>query len=527
MKGLKWKIVLILGLVLLALWSLYPTFRYYTLSPEERAQLPRSELLNLKKKSINLGLDLQGGMYILLEVDRSKLKPEEVEGAVDRAIEVIRNRIDQWGVFEPSIQKVGEGRILVQLPGVLDRERAHSLIGRTAQLEFHLVADDRIVADALERIDEALRKGSVADTGLLSPEDSLARVRPFSSLLNIDPRSGSIVVVEDNWHRVDSLLALPEVQKAIPSGYRFYWGKTFEFQGRKYRHLFLLKAEPELTGAHVKDAKHTIGSGTDPNIANRPIVLLYFDRQGAARFARITGENVGKRLAIVLDNVVQSAPVIQERISGGSAQITGITSMEEAKELAVVLRAGALPAPVRVLEERSVGPLLGSDSIRRGMRALVIGFLAVVFFMALYYRTAGWIADLALFLNLLFILALLVGFHATLTLPGMAGLILTVGIAVDANVLIFERIREELRAGKSLRVAVDTGYKRATITILDANLTTLIAALVLLRYGSGPIRGFAVVLSLGIVVSFFTAIFVTRVIFDYLIGVKHAERIKI
>ncbi len=529
MKGLKWKIALILGLVLLALWSLYPTFRYYTLSPEARAQLPRSELLNLKKKSINLGLDLQGGMYILLEVDRSKLKPEEVEGAVDRAIEVIRNRIDQWGVFEPSIQKVGEGRILVQLPGVLDRERAHSLIGRTAQLEFHLVADDRIVADALERIDEKLRQlhGEMPDTAQLTPEDSLALQRPFSSLLNIDPRSGSIVVVEDHWHQVDSLLALPEVQAAIPKGYRFYWGKTFEFQGRKYRRLFLLKAEPELTGAHIKDAKHTIGSGTDPNVANRPIVLLYFDRQGAARFARITGENVGKRLAIVLDNVVQSAPVIQERISGGSAQITGITSMEEAKELAVVLRAGALPAPVRVLEERSVGPLLGSDSIRRGMRALIIGFLAVVLFMGIYYRLAGWIADLALLLNLLFILALLVGFHATLTLPGMAGLILTVGIAVDANVLIFERIREELRAGKSARVAVDTGYKRATITILDANLTTLIAALVLLRYGSGPIRGFAVVLALGIVISFFTAIFVTRVIFDYLLYVKHVERLKI
>jgi len=527
LKNLRWRIAVVVIILLLAFWTLWPTIRYYTLSPDARSQMPRSELVNLKKRAINLGLDLQGGMYLLLEVDRSKLKPEEVEGAVSRAIEVIRNRIDQWGVFEPSIQRIGQDRILVQLPGVLDVQRAKSLIGRTAQLEFRLLADVDVLNDVLDRIDKKLKQLQPPPDTLAAEQDSFFVEHPFTSLLNAGPGRSTVVVVEDNWAKVDSILSLKEIQDVIPKGYEFLWGKTQEIQGRKYRALYLVRKKAVLTGAHITDARHTLGSPNDPTTANRPIVLLTFDRQGAARFARITGENVGKPLAIVLDNVVQSAPTIQERISGGRARITGLDSMDEAKELAIVLRAGALPAPVKVLEERSVGPLLGHDSIRRGMIALVIGFVIVVLFMAFYYRIAGLIADLALFLNLIFILALLSAFKATLTMPGMAGLILTVGMAVDANVLIFERIREELRAKKSPRAAVDQGYSRAMITILDANITTLIAALVLLRFGTGPIRGFAVVLSLGIVVSFFTAIFVTKIIFDYLLGVRKVAKVSI
>ncbi len=286
----------------------------------------------------------------------------------------------------------------------------------------------------------------------------------------------------------------------------------------KYRRVFLVHKKAELTGKEVSNAYHTIGSPQDPTAANQPVVILEFSPRGAARFERITEQNVGKRLAIVLDGVVQSAPVIREAIRGGSARIEGIGTLDDARDLAVILRAGALPAPLRILEERSVGPLLGKDSIQRGMKALVVGFLVVVLFMMVYYRFAGVVADIALLANMILILAVLAAFHATLTLPGIAGLILTVGMAVDANVLIFERIREEIRAGKSFYTALETGYKRAFITILDANITTLIAAVVLLRFGTGPIRGFATTLSIGIVASFFTAIYLTRIVFDWWLG---------
>ncbi len=520
MKSLRWRIAVVLLLFGVAIWALWPSIRYYTLSKEAKAKFPKSQLLTLKKKALNLGLDLQGGMYLLLEVDKSKIPPEQVEGAIDRAIEIIRNRIDQWGVFEPSIQKLGEDRILVQLPGVIDRERARSLIGRTAQLEFKFVADVDLIQKVIQDIDKAL--SSKTDT----TDTLFESTHPFTQYLR-NYRGSNIAVLDDDVPKVDSILSLPQVKAVIPSDYEFLWGKPIIAQGAKIRILYLLKKKAELTGAYLTDARPSIGSGSNPATANQPLVLLTFDRKGAARFASITGQNVGKRLAIVLDNTVQLAPVIQERISQGRAQITGLESMDEAKEISVVLRAGALPAPVHILEERSVGPLLGKDSIQRGFRALVVGFVGVMLFMGIYYSISGLIAIMALLLNLIFILALLAGFHATLTLPGMAGLILTVGMAVDANVLIFERIREELKAGKTPKSAVDNGYSRAMITILDANITTLIAALVLLRFGTGPIRGFAVVLSLGIVVSFFTAIFVTKIVFDYLISFRRVRKISI
>jgi len=542
---------LVIGIFLGAGWLVYPTVvyyaRYYNLSYEEKAKVPKSKLEGLKRKALNLGLDLQGGMYMILEVDKSKLSPEEAKDVVDRALEVIRNRIDQWGVSEPSLQKIGGDRIMVQLPGVMERERARSLIGRTALLEFKLLADEKTTMDVLERIDKRLSAGftetpSPGTATTAAPESTVAAPAPETTaaapadttgptegpLLSMLRATGSdMAVLEDDVDSVNRILAREDVKALIPAGYTFAWGKTEEAGTDKFRRLYLLKAEAEITGAYITDSKVTVGGGNDPKVANKPVVLLSFNRQGSARFAQITGRNVGKRLAIILDGTVYSAPVIRERIAGGNAQITGMESMDEARELSVVLKAGALPAPVNIVEERSVGPTLGGDSIRGGMIALIVGFLVVVLFMAIYYRVGGLIADLALLLNLWLIVAVLALFHATLTFPGMAGLILTVGMAVDANVLIFERMREELRAGKSPRAAVEAGYRRSTITILDANITTILSALVLMKFGTGPIKGFAVVLTIGILASFFTAIFVTRLIFDYMTVVKEVKKLAI
>lgn len=572
MKALRWKSLIVLGVLAGAGWLVYPTIvyyaRYYNLSSEEKAKVPKSKLEGLKKKALNLGLDLQGGMYLILEVDRSKLSPEESKDAVDRALEVIRNRVDQWGVSEPSLQKIGGDRIMIQLPGVMDRERARSLIGRTALLEFKLLAEEKMTVELLERIDKrarldvsgtaptettltalspettatvpvpettavvpettAITPGTAAtapDTTALPLDTAAAATGPFLAMLGAI--GGDMAVLEDNVDSVNRILARDDIKALIPAGNAFVWGKSEEGGTEKFRRLYLVKDPAEITGAYVTDSKVTVGGGSDPQVANKPVVLLSFNRQGAARFAQITGRNVGKRLAIILDGTVYSAPVIRERIAGGSAQITGMESMDEAKELSIVLKAGALPAPVNIVEERSVGPTLGGDSIRGGMIALIVGFLVVVLFMAVYYRVGGLVADMALFLNLWLIVAVLALFHATLTFPGMAGLILTVGMAVDANVLIFERIREELRAGKGARTAVEAGYRRSTITILDSNLTTIIAALVLMKFGTGPIKGFAVVLTIGILASFFTAVFVTRIIFDYMTVVKEAKKLAI
>ncbi len=514
MKSLRVRAIFALIVLLAALWTLWPSFQLFQMSPEELKSLPPSQRESLQKRSLNLGLDLRGGMYLLLEVDRSKLKPEEVSGAVDRAIQIIRNRVDQWGVFEPSIQKVGENRILVQLPGVMDRERARTLIGKTAFLEFRILADPQVQQQAILRMDSVLTEKLRKDSTFLG--DEVPTDHPLRSILK--QYGSDLILPVDLQPLWEKILKDPEVARAVPAGYEFLMGKQFEIQGVKYRRVFLVHKKAELTGKEVSNAYHTIGSPQDPTAANQPVVILEFSPRGAARFERITEQNVGKRLAIVLDGVVQSAPVIREAIRGGSARIEGIGTLDDARDLAVILRAGALPAPLRILEERSVGPLLGKDSIQRGMKALVVGFLVVVLFMMVYYRFAGVVADIALLANMILILAVLAAFHATLTLPGIAGLILTVGMAVDANVLIFERIREEIRAGKSFYTALETGYKRAFITILDANITTLIAAVVLLRFGTGPIRGFATTLSIGIVASFFTAIYLTRIVFDWWLG---------
>ncbi len=531
-RSLIWRIVIALAAIVVALVYLVPSLRQ---------DAPGWWSNVLPQEKIRLGLDLQGGMHLILEVQagkaveshlervveelrsdlrKSKIRYRELERqgqqaisaklmraedaqvfqdlaaanfpdlevgaeagqgeepafqlilreqarerimtmAADQALETIRNRIDQFGVTEPDIRPQEDHRILIQLPGIRDPQRAVELIGRTALLEFKLVDEENSLEEAL--------KGNVP------PGDEILYQ------VTVDPQTG-----------------------------------------RQGKAPFLLKKRTMLTGEYLTDARVQID-----NQYNEPYVSLSFDARGARLFEEITGQNVKKRLAIVLDGKVNSAPVIQDRISGGRAQITGRFTMDEARDLAIVLRAGALPAPVKILEERTVGPSLGRDSIEKGFKSMIIGGLVVVAFMVLYYGLSGLIADFALLLNIVFIMGGLAFFGATLTLPGIAGIILTIGMAVDANVLIFERIREELRLGKPPRGAIEGGYAKAIVTILDANVTTLIAALVLFQFGTGPVRGFAVTLSIGIVASLFTAIFVTRIVFDYFYVQRRMKKISI
>lgn len=430
-RNLKWKALLIAAIAVWSVWSMLP--------------------LN---KKINLGLDLQGGMHLVLKVDTEKLPEKARVDAVERALEIIRNRIDQFGVKEPSIQRQGKDAIVVQLPGVTNRDRAIELIGKTALLEFKLVSDD--AAKLL-----AAKEGNVPEGYELTKDD--------------------------------------ETDEGL-----------------------LLEKEAVLTG----DALTTASVRFDESRFNEPIVGLEFNAKGAKRFAQITGDNVGRRLAIVLDGKLHSAPRINEPIPSGQAVITGKFSQDQAADLAIVLRAGALPAPIIMEEERTVGSLLGQDSIHAGIKATIIGGILVVAFMSLYYLLAGAIASFAVLLNFLIIMGALASFHFTLTLPGIAGMILTVGMAVDANVLINERIREELKTGKTLRSAVAAGYHKAFTAIFDSNFTTIIAAILLFQFGTGPIRGFGVTLTIGLIASMFTAIVVTRFILDLLMLSKKFTTLK-
>jgi preprotein translocase subunit SecD len=394
--------------------------------------------------------EMGGGIWRIVLVLDSKQADQIKKNALDQALETIRNRVDQFGVSEPEITLQGTDRILIQLPGIKDPQRAKSLIGRTALLEFKLVDEEEDI--------ETVLKGSI-------PEGDIILYQRV-----VDPKTGGV--------------------KKVP---------------------FLLKEKTLMTGEVLKDARVALESQF-----HEPYIALEFDDVGAKLFEQITGANVKKRLAIILDDNVYSAPVIQEKIAGGRAQITGRFTTDEANELAIVLRAGALPAPVKIIEERTVGPSLGQDSIRMGIISVLISAGVVFLFMIYYYRVAGVIADVALILNLILVFGILALFRATLTLPGIAGLVLSIGMAVDANILIHERIKEELRWGKTPRAAIDQGYHRAFTTIIDSNVTTIIAALFLYQFGTGPVRGFAVTLFWGIVANIFTAVFVTRWIFDYL-----------
>ena len=548
--------------LLAAAWYVWPTVRLYSLSPEARQDLQQADpgaWDRLKSRAIQLGLDLQGGMHLVLELDESgrSFDDQERQDAIDRALEIIRNRVDQFGVSEPLIQKVGDERIIVELPGIQEEERAKELVQRTAFLEFQMVVDGQELTDRLRSVDAALAgrpvggeaAGAAADT---TTADSVAPApavpaepvaedtagsttlgeflgqgegepaaqpadtdNPLSSVLQTEPvgaEAFNLLVDETQVDRVRAMIADPAVQQAIGAGHEWLWsGDATTFaDGRSYRRLYLVEKDPQMTG----EAIATAAAGFDPQQMNQPIVTLRMTDEGANRFADVTGRHVGDRMAIVLDEVVRMAPNIRQRITGGNAQIEGFDSVEEARDIAIVLRAGALPAPLEIIEERTIGPSLGADSIESGRRAGLLGILTVAVFMVLYYRVSGFVADLALAVNFVLILAGLAGFGATLTLPGIAGLILTIGMAVDANVLVFERVREELAIGKSVRAALDAGYERAFVTILDAQITTLIAAAVLFQFGTGPIKGFAVVLTIGIITSIFTAVFVTRTIFE-------------
>ena len=566
---------LIVGLSILAsAWFLWPSFRYYTMSPDQRDALQDRDpgaWDRLTEGAIQLGLDLQGGMHLVLELDEteSSFTGDEQRDAIDRALEIIRNRVDQFGVSEPLIQKVGDERIIVELPGIQDEERAKSLVQQAAYLEFQLVVDGQDAIDQIRSVDAALAGRDVrapspaepaavedtaasdaaaaADTAAGQSLEELTGVadaadadtsavagpagggdRPLSSLLQTIPRGNDqndFLVPENRIEDVEAMLADSAAGRSLEPGYEWLWSgeaETFS-DGRAYRSLYIVHAQPLMTG----EAVATASAGFDTQFTNQPIVSLDLTSDGAGLFADITRAHVNERLAIVLDGVVRMAPNINQPIANGQARIEGFESVEEARDIAIVLRAGALPAPLRIIEERTVGPSLGADSIQSAKIAGLLGIIGVVAFMVLYYRGSGVVADIALVLNLVLILAALSAFGAALTLPGIAGLILTIGMAVDANVLVFERVREELALGKTVRAALDTGFDRALVTILDSQITTLIAAAVLFQFGTGPIQGFAVVLSIGIVSSIFTAVFVTRTIFLTWLSRFPAKRLSI
>jgi len=493
MKSLNIRIFAVLIILVVGLVSIYPTFKLYT-----TPNISKEEENSLSKRAIHLGLDLRGGMHLVLEVDTTGLK-EKSSDLRDRALEIIKNRIDQFGVFEPVIEKQSNNRIVVQLPGV-DRDRAVNIIGQVAHLEFKLVAEQTVSQDLFKKIDDALEGG-----------DTLSIKEPFSSyLMTVEGDMGIDMRDEDSVRA-----ALEQARAAIPTDLQVAFGPKEIFQSREVKKIYVLKKEAELTGEAIRDARHKPNPSQSLQNMGYWSVEIEMKRDAARKFASITGRNINKRLAIVLDNVVQSAPNIAERIPQGRAIITGQFKAEEARDLAIVLRAGALPAPLKIVEERSVGPSLGRDSITQGIRASVVAAIFVVLFMLVYYSLSGLIANFALFLNIVLLIGVLAAFRGTMTMPGIAGIALTIGMAVDANILIFERIREELQLGKTIRTAITQGFQRAWLAIFDSNMTTIISGFVLYLFGTGPIRGFALTLMVGLIINLITAVFVTRAIFDY------------
>ena len=531
MKNRKFRNILILAVLLVTIYFLIP------LLPIELPDF-------WTDRRVRLGLDLQGGMQIMMEVDHHELPEAERDDAVLSAVEIVRNRIDQFGVAEPSIQRVGRNRIMVQLPGLQEFDRARELIGRTALLEFKLLATSEQIDQTRERLDQYLQENiddyPFLDRFVLHKEDD-----PMRGILEDEEDDEFEEVAGDIFSRLTSSQGmpmmvsnqdLPYVQRLlesesfmenIPSGLMLALERENRLDPRADRELFVLLEKTELTGNMLENASVRIGDGTDLQSPNRPYVSLRFNREGARIFEMITGQNIRRRLAIVLDGVVYTAPTIQDRIRGGEARITGNFTLEETQDLVIVLRAGNLPAPVNIIEERTVGPTLGADSVRSGLSAALFGLIIVMIFIIIYYRVPGIIANLALIVNMGIIMAALTILGAALTMPGIAGIILTIGMAVDANVLIFERIREELKSGKTVRSAVDAGFSRAIVTILDANITTLITAIVLYQFGTGPIRGFAVTLSLGILASMFTAIVMVKALFEAVITNKNRTELSI
>ncbi len=586
--------VLLLIILVLCGISLFPSILVFSKKNDVNLVLDQREREIYKKehpstaaKAINLGLDLAGGTHIIVEVNKEKLEKEAQKDVMDRSLEILRNRVDQYGLSEPIITRSGENRIVADLAG-MDAEDARRLIGATALLEFKLIPEGTEFKPVLDKIDAFLnrRSGGKPEKGAVKGNDTAQAVQDlFGRVVSKDSAktdsasskkdsTGALATAKDSTHKADSakggsaapdtssetasefyknrpfgslLVAMgrdlavkeanvdqakrilndPDVQALIPTRYQFLWGRDIEtLEGNnKIRRLYLLKRRPEMTGATIADARpQRLGGGMN---AGEVEVSLTFKGKGPMEFSHVTGANIGRQLAIVLDSVVYSAPVIQGKIPNGRASITGIGDMKEAKQLSVTLRAGSLPAPMKIAELRSVGPTLGEDNIKRGLYAALVALGLVMAFMAMYYKGAGLIADMALILNMVILFAVLGAFHATLTLPGIAGIVLTIGMAVDSNVLIFERIREELRAGRSVRAAIDAGYKKAFSAIFDSNVTTLGTAAILYQVGVGPIKGFGLTLMVGLGASMYTAIIVTRLVFDYILSNRDVKELSI
>ena len=617
--------------------NLYVSYKMNGMEPTERAEYQadnRQWLQQVDQSSLNLGLDLQGGMHVTLEVEVANLLDQlavnqdeafrtalraadqrartedisvveafvdefevanpdgrlsryfrnETEGvtrrssnddvaeylrkqadsAVQNGIQVVRNRVNQYGVTEPSIQRQGDERIVVELPGVSNRERVRDLLESASQLSFHLMANPQQLNESVQRIIEyyeptaedsaRIAAANAADTAMASagdtseattgtdiagsaqetPQEGTSLSAPgedqpgpqndLLALMQPMPAQGQPIfgrVFASDTSRVNDLLARPEVQRMLPPGTELMWTSSPRLttqDGREAYHLLAVQGEPELAGEVVTQASVQFDRQT-----NEPKVSITMNSDGARIWDRITAANVGDQVSIVLDGIVYSNATIQGRISGGRTEITGLESRQEAQDIVTVLQSGRLRTDLNIISERTVGPSLGEESTRAGFISVVSGFLLVVLFMIMYYQTAGVVANVALLLNVILILGILAGFGATLTLPGIAGIVLTIGMAVDANVLIFDRVREEQSTGKTLRAAVNAGYEESLSAILDANITTFFVGVILYSFGVGPIKGFAVTLMAGILSSLFTAIIVTRIIFDYMVEERRLQ----
>ncbi|MEK7774889.1 MAG: protein translocase subunit SecD [Candidatus Zixiibacteriota bacterium] len=550
-KG-SWRFIITGIAIVLSIYAFWPTFRLWTMSDSDKQTLQTNDpgaLMSLKQKAIRPGLDLQGGIHVVLRVKLEELDEASRKDAVERAIQVIRNRVDGLGVAEPLILKQGEDRIVVDLPGYTDADRAEELIGQTALLEFKFLESYENASLIMNRIDSVLKAtgkaGTVkpATTETAKSESGGSDVmkelmgdsakegddfafdeaaattddKPFSGKL--EPSLGNnrtntnwpgFTVSKREREQIDIWLALPEIQALTPVDVQWCWSTRPEIrQSREVYMLYLVKRKVQFVGRYLE----SVALGRD-NLQGFAVDFS-LSGEGDARFAQLTGANIDKPLAIVLDDRVESAPFITSKIRGrGQITMGSSASMEEARNLEIVLKAGSLPAPVEIIEKNVIGATLGTDSINKGFYSSMAGLILVLLFIGIYYRISGWIANLGLLFNIFFLLAVLAGFGATLTMPGIAGIILTIGISVDANILIFERIREEMRTGKPVRAAIDAGYDRAWLTIWDSHVTTLITAGALFILGSGPVKGFAVTLFWGVSISLFTAYVITKMVFD-------------
>ncbi len=634
MQGNGFKISTVIFFLALSFWYLFPSVRglYYDRKinnlPQEEQEAFRQDnftlLRDIQENSLKLGLDLQGGMHVTLEVGLTELLDQlaeeqrdaifdevlstasrraniedvalidafrqefekrdpnaslsryfrseditrrstnaevavflqqQADDAIVRAMEIIRNRVDRFGVTEPSIQRQGSRRIVVELPGIDDPERVRKLLKGTARLEFHLMADPNDLTTSLQRIiayyevdvaapdtvgadttaaaadtgdtAETLPSVAEADTAgadttfdvsqlIASGDDTGLAGNRFLDVVQPIGQGGVVFgrVSEQDTAAFNAILLDPKVQALLPRDIvLLYTANPINPDAEiEYYDVLAVNKSAELSGEVITDARADFDQTT-----NQPLVSMNMNSEGARIWSRVNGANIGKNVAIVLDGVVYSYPTVISKISGGRSQITGLDSREEAQDIVTVLKSGALPAPVNIVEERTVGPSLGLASRKAGITSIMVGLLMVALFMIFYYRTAGVVANLALLINLIFILGILAGFHATLTLPGIGGIVLTIGMAVDANVLIFERIREEQASGKTLKASIDGGYAKALSAIIDANITTFFVGVILYSFGVGPIQGFAVTLMAGILASLFSAIVFTRLIFDYMV----------